>query len=220
MPSLDEVVDRIPPGCGLIGLLSGDEFLSRVEDFDRALLGMTGPRVALLFGADARAAPHSARLAVAHYRKLGAEPIPLDVLARGQATADALPPYDVLFLAGGSPQALLECLRDTPLWEEALRRWRAGTALAGASAGAMALSVHCSVPDEGASAPTRWTLGLGPLERFGLACHATSRPRGWLEQLCAKAPVPVVALDDHTGMILSPGAAPAVHGHGRAWVAP
>jgi hypothetical protein len=220
MQTLDDVVDRIPPGCGVIGLLSGDEFLPGVEEFDRALIGMTGPRVALLFCADSRAAPHSARLAVAHYRRLGAAPIPLDVLTREQAAADALPPYDVLFLAGGGPHALLECVQDTPLWDEALRRWRAGTALAGASAGAMTLSIHCSVPDEGASAPTRWTRGLGPLERFGLACHATSRPRGWLEDLCAKAPVPVVALDDHTGMILGPGVPPAVHGPGRAWVAP
>lgn len=219
MPSLEDVVDEIPFAHGAVGLLSGDEFLPPVEEFDRALIAAAGPRVALLLCADPRAAPKSANLGVAHYRRLGAEPIVLDVLAREQARAGALPDYDVLFLAGGDPSTLLACLRGTPLWEEAVARWRRGVALAGASAGAMALCRHCLEPEPGAFAPTRWSRGLGPLERFAVACHASSRPREWLRRITATAQVPVVALDDHTGLILAPGAAPRVAGPGGAWPA-
>lgn len=217
-PSLEQVVDEIPDGHGVIGLLSGDEFLRSAEPFDRALLQATGPGVALLLCADPRAAPKSARLGLAHYRRLGAEPFVVDVLHREQARADAVPDCDVLFIAGGSPSALLACLRGTPFWQEVLRRWRSGAPIAGSSAGAMALCRSCCEPEEGAHVPTRWSEGLGPLERFALAVHATTRPREWLRRLATNAPVPLVALDDGVGLLLRPGRSPAVVGEGRAWV--
>jgi cyanophycinase-like exopeptidase len=215
---LEAVVDQIPAGHGIVGLLSSDEFLPVAEPFDRALLAATGPRVALVLAADPRAAPHSARLGIAHYRALGADPFVVDVLRREDATADALPPFDVLFLAGGDPARLLACLRDTALWEEALRRWRDGNALAGSSAGAMALCRHSLEPRPGDRVPTHWTTGLGPIERVGLAVHARNRPREWLESIAAAAPVPVVALDDGVGLILTAEEKPVVAGDGNAWV--
>ncbi|MGH2785855.1 MAG: hypothetical protein ACRDJ1_11380, partial [Actinomycetota bacterium] len=60
--ALDAVVDPIPAGHGVVGLLSSDEFLAVAEPFDRALLAATGPRVGLVLAADPRGAPHSARL--------------------------------------------------------------------------------------------------------------------------------------------------------------
>jgi cyanophycinase-like exopeptidase len=217
-PAIDDVIDPIPSGQGVIGLLSSDEFLQQAVPFDRALLAATGPRVALVFAADARAAPRSARLGIAHYRRLGAEPFVVDVLRREQAIAEAFPDCDVLFLAGGDPGKLIECLRDTPFWEEALRRWRGGTALAGSSAGAMALCRHALTPVPGAHRPTRWSEGLGPIERVGLAVHAKGRSGEWLEQVASTSPVPLVALDDGVGLLLRHGERAAVAGDGRAWV--
>jgi cyanophycinase-like exopeptidase len=215
---LDAVVDAVPAGHGTIGLLSSDEFLSVAEPFDRALLAAAGPRVALILAADPRGAPHSARLGVAHYRKLGADPVAIDVLMRDDARAEALPDYDVLFLAGGDPARLLACLRGTPLWDEALARWRAGAALAGSSAGAMALCRDSLEPRPGDRMPTHWTEGLGPIEGIALAVHARNRPREWLEEVAARAPVPLVALDDGVGLVLRPGAPVTVAGNGNAWV--
>lgn len=215
---LDTVIDAIPPDHGAVGLLSSDEFLPVAEPFDRAVLAATGPRVALVLAADPRGAPHSARLALAHYRKLGADPVVLDVLKRDEARADALPDYDVLFLAGGDPGKLLACLRETPLWEEALRRWRDGAALAGSSAGAMALCRHSLEPRPGDRMPTHWTEGLGPIERVALAVHAQNRPKEWLEAVAAGAPVPIVALDDGVGLVLRPDSPVTVAGEGNAWV--
>lgn len=214
---LEDVVDPIPPGHGAIGLLSSDEFMPVAEPFDRALLEVAGPRVALILAAHPPGARHSARLGLAHYRRLGADPVVLDVLRREDARAEALPLFDVLFLAGGDPNALLECLRDTPLWEEALRRWADGASLAGSSAGAMALCRHSLVPQPGDRRPTRWTKGLGPIERFALAVHAKSAPKQWLDAITAEAPVPVVALDDGVGLVLGAAAPVTLVGEGRAW---
>jgi cyanophycinase len=200
-------------------LLSSDEFLAVAEPFDNAILEASrGPRVALILAADPRAAPHSARLGIKHYQKLGAEPVVVDVYTREQATADALPEHDVLLLAGGDPGNLLRCLRDTPLWEEALRRWRDGVTLAGSSAGAMALCRHSLEPRPGDRMPTQWTQGLGPIEQVALAVHATERPAGWLEKITATAPVPVVAIDNGTGLVLRANEPVAVAGPGNAWV--
>jgi cyanophycinase len=212
------VFDKIPEGCGSVGLLSSDEFLRVAEPFDRALLAVTGPRVALVFAADPRGAPHSARLGTKHYRALGATPIVTDVLIRDDATADNVPDCDVLFLAGGSPAALLTSLRDTPFWAEALRRWRDGMTLAGSSAGAMLLCRHTLVPEPGDRRPSRWETGLGPIERVALAVHARSAPEPWLRRVRETAAVPVVALDEGVGVILQPGAEPVVAGDGRARV--
>src|SRR5260221_10814937 len=170
-----DVFPELPPGAGAIGLLSSDEFTKPATAFDRVLLDASGPRVAVVLAADARAAPNSAALALSHYRRLGAEPVILDVLHRDDATAGALPECDVVFLAGGSPLDLVAALRGTPFWDEALRRWRHGTALAGSSAGAMALCADCLLPEAGADKPTVWSQGLGPVAGIGLAVHASSR---------------------------------------------
>ncbi|MFN2545037.1 MAG: Type 1 glutamine amidotransferase-like domain-containing protein [Actinomycetota bacterium] len=212
------VVDRIPEGCGAIGLLSSDEFTPDVEEFGRRLLEATGPRVGVLLCADPATANQQAAAAREHFGSLGAEPIVLDVLERGDARPEALPDCDILFLGGGSPSTLLECLRGTPLWEDVLRRWAGGLAIAGSSAGAMALCASCLEPSPGADVPTNWSKGLGPLSGCALGVHAASRPPEWLQQVVTTAPVPVVAIDDATGLILRPGIAPRVVGAGRAWV--
>lgn len=215
---LARLVDEIPAGRGPVGLLSSDEFRRVAEPFDRALLGVAGRTIALIFAADPRGARHSAALGCAYYERLGASPVVVDVYTRDQATADALPSYDVLFLAGGNPSALLSCLRGTPLWDEALRRWRDGSALAGSSAGAMALCRHALEPEPGASRPTNWSEGLGPIERISLAVHAGSAPKEWLAYVAATAPVPAVALDEGVGLLMQAGTPVQMLGQGRAWV--
>ena len=218
-PGLGDVFDEIPAGCGSVGLLSSDEFMPVAEPFDRALLAAArGPKIAMVFAADPRGARPSARLGTAHYRKLGAEPSVADVLIRDDATADKVPDCDVLFLAGGSPAALVAALRDTPFWEEATRRWRDGMTLAGSSAGAMTMCRHTMVPEPGDRRPSRWDRGFGPIEKVGLAVHARSASEKWLRHVKDTARVPVVALDEGVGVVLTHGAKPTFAGDGRAWL--
>lgn len=210
---LAHLCDGFPEGCGALGLLSGDEYLPGVRDFDRALLAATGPRVGLVVCADHRAASRSVALAREHFASLGAEVLDEDVIHGAEH-----PTVDLLYLGGGSPAELLACLEGNPAWEEAARRWRSGTGLCGASAGAMALCSHTLVPREGDFLPTVWSRGIGPVRDLALAVHASSRPRAWLERVAREAPVPVLALDDHTGLILAPGEPPRVAGPGEVWL--
>jgi cyanophycinase len=219
-PALADVLDAIPDGHGPVGLLSSDEFLPHVAPFDRALAEACGPRIALLLCANPAEADHQARQALEHFARLGASPFVVDVMTRTQALDATLPEYDLLYLGGGSPSVLLECLHATPLWDEALRRWAAGAGLAGSSAGAMALCRDCLVPVPGADKPTRWAAGLGPLSCVGLAVHVRTRPKQWLDEIAASAPAPVLAIDDATGVLLRAGTEPGVYGAGRARIRP
>jgi cyanophycinase len=204
-----DVIDEIPPGAGAVGLYSSDEFMPAAREFDRALIAATGPRVALLLCADHAHANLNARHAAAYFAKLGARATPLQ-LAHHPARASSIEPFDLLYIPGGSPADLLSCVKGSAFWDDMLARWRAGAGLAGSSAGAMALSIHCMVPRPGDSWPTIWGDGLGPLQRVSLAVHATSRPREWLDSMAATSPVPMLALDDASGVLLQPGQAPRV----------
>lgn len=221
MASLDLLRGQVPPGAGPIGLQSGDEYHRLTRDFDRRLLELTGPRVAILNCADHRAAPHSTATATKHFAALGADAFPLEVVDHGTPNARAVSPIaaDLLYIGGGSPRALLGCIKDTPLWKEVVERWGVGMGIAGASAGAMVLCPVCLVPEEGARVPTIWADGTALLTaRVAIAPHASSRPREWIHEVARTAPVPLLALDDHTGIILREDAAPEVIGPGDARV--
>lgn len=211
-PDLASLTSSFPPGAGPLGLLSGDEFLPEVAGFDRALVAASGARIGLILCADHRAAPHSARLARAHFASLGAEVVDDDVV-HGAGDRQK----DLLYIGGGSPAELLGCLRDDRTAQRIKEHWARGGGLAGSSAGAMALCSHSLVPRPGDTVPTVWSEGLGIVQGIGVAVHASSRPDAWIRQVATDAPVPLLALDDHTGLILRPNADPEVIGPGSAW---
>ena len=209
---LREATGHLPAGSGPLGLLSGDEFLDGATAFDRRLLDVAGKNVGVIYCADHRAQTHSERFAAKHFEKLGARAFTLDM------HGDDLPPFDVAYIAGGSPNTLLEHLRASTIFDAVLQRWRDGAGLAGSSAGAMVLCTHTLVPEEGARVPTTWTGGVGPVEDFAVAVHASSRPRAWLEEIARTAPAPLVALGDSTGVILRNGYGFETHGPGDVWL--
>jgi cyanophycinase-like exopeptidase len=217
-PELTALGARLEPSCGVIGLLSGDEFTAATAPFSLALLRAAGPRIGILLCADPKEAPRQERRAVEHFRALGAEPVTLDVMTQRQARKTDVPSVGGVFLGGGSPTRVLDCLAGSPFWDEILRRWAAGMAIAGSSAGAMALCEHCTEPEEGAHVPTRWRRGLGPVSEVALAVHVTSRPADWLRAIVRTAPVPILALDDRTGVLIVPGEGARVVGPGKARV--
>ena len=208
--SIDDLLrataEGLPGGAGPLGLLSSDEFLPPVEEFDRRLLELTGARVGVIYCADHRARSQSERYARRHFEVLGARALTLDM------HGDTLPDYDIAYIAGGSPKDLLEHLRESARWADVEARWRDGAGLAGSSAGAMVLCTHMLTPEPGARVPTTWTEGIGPIDAFAVAVHASSRPDEWLEQVARDAPVRVVALADHAGVIVRKGHAPLVFG--------
>jgi cyanophycinase len=100
------------------------------------------PTAASLEG-DARVA-YWIELAHAHYQAMGIESVPLDVRTRTQADDPAVAAQvagaGIVYLSGGDPHHLSDTLRASALWSAIVAAWRSGTALAGCSAGAMALT--------------------------------------------------------------------------------
>jgi hypothetical protein len=208
---LQGVADRLPLGAGPIGLLSSDEFLPPVRDFDQRLLELSGERVGVIYCADHRAQPKSERYATKHFERLGAHAFTLD-MHEGEH-----PEYDIAYIAGGSPKDLLEHLKDNPRWARVMSQWKEGKGLAGSSAGAMVLCARTLTPEPGARVPTTWTAGVGPVEGMCVAVHASSRSPKWLEEVKRTAPAPLIALDDSTGVILRRKERSEAIGLGKVW---
>lgn len=157
---------------GPLALLGSGEFLPVMADLDQALLVGRPRRVVHLHTAAGLESPHRLAywrdLAARHFGSLGIEVETLDVLGRATATAaaaDHIAGAGGVFLSGGNPGHLVESLRGTPVWEAILTAWTDGAALAGCSAGAMAMS---------ATLPHFRTSGgeaLGLLDRISVIPH-------------------------------------------------
>lgn len=156
-----------PPGPGPIALVGSGEFLPAMEAVDAGLLAGRPSRAVFLPTAAGQESPERVdywlRLGTDHYRRLGAEPVPLAVLDRpaadDPALAAAVAGAGLIYLSGGNPGYLADTLRDTAVLEAILMAWRRGAALAGCSAGACALT---AVADDTATGSTRPGLAVVP----------------------------------------------------------
>lgn len=124
---------------GRIALVGGGEHRAGCEPIDRWLMERSGRgrvRVTVIPAASTAAtlAP-TAALARNYWSALGAQVSVVVPDAAGTALADP----DVVVLTGGVLGRLVRALGASPLWARVLDLWRAGTALSGSSAGAMAL---------------------------------------------------------------------------------
>ncbi|MEZ5266354.1 MAG: Type 1 glutamine amidotransferase-like domain-containing protein [Acidimicrobiales bacterium] len=135
---------------GPLALVGSGEFLPQMAEIDRWLLAGRPPRAAFLATAAGLEGPETVSrwlaLGVEHYRRLGVEPVPVPVIERADADdpdhAAAFEGCGLVYLSGGHPAYLAATLRGTAVWTAIERAWRAGAALAGCSAGAMALSAE------------------------------------------------------------------------------
>jgi cyanophycinase len=155
------------PTAGPIALVGSGEFLPVMESVDAALLDGRPSRAVFLPTAAAPEGPERVdywlRLAAEHYRRLGAEPVPLAVLERedadNPANAAAVAGAGLVYLSGGNPGYLADTLRGTAVLEAILAAWRSGAALAGCSAGACALT---AVADDIRTGDSRSGLAVVP----------------------------------------------------------
>jgi len=153
---------------GAICLQGGRELTPPCDDMDRTVLGRCNGRVVVLAGAARPGSDYAGASArtIAHYRRLGADvdviPDPRD----GPRTAlDALTTdIGLVVLPGGSPGGLLDVLATAvdghTIGERLVDLWSTGTAISGASAGAMVLCQHTAIPGRGG--PPAAGLGLVP----------------------------------------------------------
>lgn len=214
---------------GPLALVGSGEYLPVMADVERMLL--TG-RAARYVQIPTAAAPEGSRslrrwldLGAAQAERLGVQPIP--VVARDRAEADApglaalVDGAGLVYLSGSSPTYLAQTLRGTRLWQAVLAAWQSGSALAGCSAGAMALTgwvPSMRAPDRDPDP------GLGVLPQLRVLPHF-DRMLDWVPDLLtravkqAPAGTTVIGIDEDTAIVDLTGAGHAwqVHGRQQAW---
>jgi cyanophycinase-like exopeptidase len=146
-------------------------------------------------------------LGASQAQRLATEQVFLPIYTREDAMrsdlAKEIDNAGLIYISGGDPSYLATSLAGTPVWEAIERNWRAGSALAGCSAGAMALSAD--IPNfRKQSAPG--TPGLNVLPTLRTIPHY-NKFFGWIPdgaaKLMVRAPegVSVIGVDELTAAV-------------------
>ena len=221
---------------GPVALVGSGEYLEVMAGVEAGLLHGRPPRYVQLPTAAAPEGEASlsrwVELGRAQARRLGVEAVPVVVRDRAQADDPALAALvegaGLVYLSGGNPPYLAATLRGSLVWQAIETAWLGGAALAGCSAGAMALTSW--VPDlrrPGRAADP----GLGVLPHVRVIPHF-DRFLGWLPDLVSRyllrtpAGTAVVGVDEDTAVVWDGAAgdgaggdgAWTVHGRQSAWL--
>jgi cyanophycinase len=199
--------------------------------FDADLLAATGvarPRVAILPTAsypDGEAVfQRWSAMGVTHFAGLGAEVEPVLVRDRSEAddpsAAQAVGEADLVYLSGGKPSYLLDVLAGSAVGRALTAAHQRGAALAGCSAGAMALASFAFdfrlrlVPF-----PLRWGSGLGFAPGVSVVPHYDAWPEPLSALIAFQAPrgSVVLGIDEDTAVVGRDGGW-QVHGGARVTV--
>jgi cyanophycinase len=133
---------------GPLALVGSGEYLPQMTDIEAGLLAGRPPRYVQLATAAVPDGPPVVqrwhRLGMVQAERLGVEAVIIPVNDRNDANDPALAAQvagaGLIYLSGGHPGFLADTLRDTAVWFAIEEAWRGGAALAGCSAGAMALT--------------------------------------------------------------------------------
>ena len=212
----------------MLALVGGDEFNPGNEEQDRMLAAAAGPGPA--FVVPTAAARQKPEQSVAHattwFRQFGVELQELPILKRSDATSTALAERarggGFFYLVGGDPGLVATVLRGSPVWRAMFEAWRNGAALAGSSAGAMAMCSHTLVR---ASWPNRFNRrpadALGLVPKTAVLPHFDTFGHRWVESAQAAAPeLCLLGIDERsaavwdgaTWLAAGPGAVTVVNG--------
>ena len=212
---------------GPLALVGSGEYLPEMAAFEASLIDGRPRRYLQLATAAVPDGPdvverwHELGRAQAH--RIGVEAVILRVTDRADAEnhdlAGQVVGAGLVYLSGGHPAFLADTLRDTAVWSAIVTAWQEGAALAGCSAGAMAMTSW--VPtfrgprQEG-------TPGLGLLPHMRVIPHFdsfVSRVPDLLERFAAPhdREVTVIGVDEQTAIVGGPNEW-AVEGRGSAWV--
>ncbi len=235
---------------GPIALVGSGEYLPSMLDLERDLLehAIGAGRPARYVQLATAAAPEGLavrekwrRLGAEQAERLGVECVPVPVLDRETADDPAMAALiedaGLIYLSGGNPAHLSDSLRGTRTWTAIKAAWRDGAALAGCSAGAMALTSWVphlrprrrSGPATGNADPMTaggasdpgHVDGLGLLPALRVIPHF-DRMGGWVPDLVTRylvhAPdgVALLGIDEETALVGGPQEW-TVRGRGQVW---
>lgn len=132
---------------GPVALVGSGEYLPVMAPLEQRLMEQRPHRYVQLPTAAApegeKVVSRWLRLGAEQAARIGVEAVGLRVIDRASADDDALAASvagaGLIYLSGGNPAYLASTLRETAVWRAIEATWRGGAALAGCSAGAMAL---------------------------------------------------------------------------------
>ena len=173
---------------GPLALVGGDELHPGNEPQDEVLVGAAGkgPAFVLATAAGRQRPEVAVANAVRWFASLGLEIEELPATRRSDAkdTANAARAREgrFFYLVGGDPGLVPKTLAGTPLWEAIVEAWRSGAALAGSSAGAMALGEWTLVRERMPGDDRRRYLpALGLVPRVAVLPHFETFGHRWVE---------------------------------------
>lgn len=194
---------------GLLALVGGDEFHPGNEEQDRLLAAAARPGPA--FVVPTAAGRQHPEVAVAHatqwFQRFGIELEQLPVLKRTDANSKALAERagggGFFYLVGGDPGRVVEVLRSSRVWSSIFQAWVGGAALAGSSAGAMALCGHTLIR---ASWPNRFNRrpadALGVLPNTAVLPHFETFGHRWIESAQKELPgTTLLGIDERSAAV-------------------
>jgi cyanophycinase len=212
---------------GPLALVGSGEYLPVMAVFEGRLLAGRPPRYVQLPTAAAPEGPTSlARwvdLGREQAERLGVEHVPLVVRDRDEANdpdlASQVAGAGLVYLSGGNPTYVASTLKDTAVWQAIHAAWQGGAALAGCSAGAMALTSW--VPN--IRHPLNPSVdGLGVVPHVRVIPHF-DRFSTWMPDLVGRYLAKkadhevVVGIDEDTALMLE-GGTWTVHGVRSVWI--
>jgi cyanophycinase len=165
-------------------------------------------------------------LGAAQAERLSVEQVPVVVHDRDEADAPELAALvegaGLIYLSGGSPSYLAQTLRGSAVWEAIRATWQSGAALAGCSAGAIALT---SWVPKMRSLQREPDPGLGVLPHLRVLPHF-DKMLGWVPDLLTKAALHppdgtmVLGIDEETALVdmTGDGHSWQVHGRQQVWI--
>lgn len=199
---------------GPIALVGSGEYLPVMLEIEGNLLAGRPPKYVQIPTAAAPEGPDVlarwTRLGAEQADRLGVDAVPLLVHDRSDADDPAIAAQvrgaGLVYMSGGSPSHLAGALRDSLLWSEVVEAWQQGAALAGCSAGAMAMTAW--VPQVRAlHRPAEQ--GLGLLPHLRVIPHF-DKMLGWAPDLLTRvllhAPegITVLGIDEDTALVGGP----------------
>jgi cyanophycinase len=202
-------------GPGPLALVGGDELNPDNEPQDRVLVEAAGggPAFVLATAAGRQHPERAVANAVSWFGGLGLEVRELPATTRTQAkdpaTVDAARTGRFFYLVGGDPGLVPKTLADTPLWDAIVEAWRGGAALAGSSAGAMALGEWTLIKERmPGDDRRRYAQALGLVRSVAVLPHYDTFGHRWVESALASAPRDGAILlgpDERTAALWRPG---------------
>lgn len=214
---------------GPLALVGSGEYLPVMTKTEGMLIEGRPPRYVQLPTAAAQEGEHSLRrwldLGAEQAERLGVQQVPVVVRDRDEADsaelADLVAGAGLIYLSGGSPMYLAQTLRGSRVWAAIHAAWQAGAALAGCSAGAIALTGWVPAFRAPGTAPDR---GLGVLPALRVLPHF-DKMIAWVPDLLTRAfmHVPdhttILGIDEDTALIDMSGSGHdwSVHGRQHVW---